>query len=137
MLCYPWGSEYIYAHRSLRLLAQRRAAAGIHTLRFDYFGTGDSDGDIPPEGMAELRRADRKWPLLATLLDTAEMYLKQHDRTIDSVASLSAYRVLTEGMCVPHVPTTTPSTRNCKRVARRARDSTRESMLDDTIAFST
>jgi len=46
VLCYPWGSEYVYAHRSLRLLAQRLAAAGIHTLRFDYYGTGDSDGDM-------------------------------------------------------------------------------------------
>ena len=52
MLCHPWGSEYIYAHRSVRHLALALCAAGFHTLRFDYFGTGDSagesgDGDIP------------------------------------------------------------------------------------------
>jgi uncharacterized protein len=46
VLCYPWGAEYVYAHRSMRQLALRLAAAGFHTLRFDYYGTGDSDGDM-------------------------------------------------------------------------------------------
>lgn len=45
ILCYPWGSEYIYAHRSIRHLATRLSMSGYHTLRFDYFGTGDSDGE--------------------------------------------------------------------------------------------
>ena len=45
VLCYPWGMEYIYAHRSMRQLASRLSAAGFHTLRFDYFGTGDSSGE--------------------------------------------------------------------------------------------
>ena len=46
VLCNPWGSEYIYAHRSLRQLALHLCAAGIHTLRFDYYGTGDSSGEM-------------------------------------------------------------------------------------------
>jgi uncharacterized protein len=45
VLCYPWGTEYIYAHRSMRQLALKLSASGYHTLRFDYFGTGDSSGD--------------------------------------------------------------------------------------------
>jgi alpha-beta hydrolase superfamily lysophospholipase len=45
VLCQPWGDEYIYAHRPLRQLAVRLAAAGIDILRFDYFGTGDSAGE--------------------------------------------------------------------------------------------
>jgi uncharacterized protein len=45
VLCYPWGMEYTYAHRTMRQLASRLAAAGFHTLRFDYFGTGDSSGE--------------------------------------------------------------------------------------------
>jgi uncharacterized protein len=45
VLCQPWGDEYIYAHRPLRQLAVRLSLAGFHTLRFDYFGTGDSAGE--------------------------------------------------------------------------------------------
>jgi pimeloyl-ACP methyl ester carboxylesterase len=44
VLCQPLGTEYTYAHRSVRQLAVRLAMAGFHTLRFDYFGTGDSAG---------------------------------------------------------------------------------------------
>jgi len=46
VLCHPWGSEYLYAHRTMRQLAVRLAAAGFHTLRFDFFGTGDSAGEM-------------------------------------------------------------------------------------------
>jgi uncharacterized protein len=45
VLCYPWGPEYIYAHRSMRQLAQKLSLSGRHTMRFDYFGTGDSAGE--------------------------------------------------------------------------------------------
>jgi len=44
VLCYPWGAEYVYAHRSMRQLALKLSECGFHTLRFDYFGTGDSGG---------------------------------------------------------------------------------------------
>lgn len=46
VLCYPWGAEYVHAHRTMRHLAVRLSAAGFHTLRFDYFGTGDSAGEM-------------------------------------------------------------------------------------------
>lgn len=45
VLCYPFGAEYMRAHRSIRELASRLAQAGFHVLRFDYFGTGDSAGE--------------------------------------------------------------------------------------------
>ncbi len=45
VLCHPWGSEYMHAHRSMRQLAIKLTVAGFHCLRFDYFGTGDSAGD--------------------------------------------------------------------------------------------
>jgi pimeloyl-ACP methyl ester carboxylesterase len=46
VFCYPWGPEYIYAHRAIRQLAVKLSTAGFHTLRFDFFGTGDSAGDL-------------------------------------------------------------------------------------------
>jgi pimeloyl-ACP methyl ester carboxylesterase len=45
VLCHPWGAEYIHAYRAMRQLAKMLTSNGIHTLRFDYFGTGDSAGD--------------------------------------------------------------------------------------------
>jgi uncharacterized protein len=45
LLCNSWGAEYLNAHHSLRVLAQRLCAAGFDTLRFDYFGEGDSGGE--------------------------------------------------------------------------------------------
>jgi exosortase A-associated hydrolase 2 len=46
VLCAPWGQEYIRAHRSVRQLGIQLNAAGFHVLRFDYYGTGDSAGDM-------------------------------------------------------------------------------------------
>ncbi|WP_407158770.1 serine aminopeptidase domain-containing protein [Bradyrhizobium sp. STM 3557] len=45
LLCNSWGAEYVNAHHALRVLAQRLCAAGFDTLRFDYFGEGDSGGE--------------------------------------------------------------------------------------------
>jgi len=44
VLCNPFGEEAIRAHRVFRVLASRLAREGVHVLRFDYFGTGDSSG---------------------------------------------------------------------------------------------
>lgn len=46
VLCHPWGQEYLRAHRSMCQLGRMLAASGCHVLRFDYFGTGDSAGDM-------------------------------------------------------------------------------------------
>jgi len=45
LLCNPFGQEAVRIHRFYRVLGDRLARKGIPTLRFDYFGTGESDGD--------------------------------------------------------------------------------------------
>lgn len=45
LICPPWGAEYMRSHRGLRMLAERLATAGYDSLRFDYSGTGDSEGN--------------------------------------------------------------------------------------------
>ncbi|QDP23806.1 serine aminopeptidase domain-containing protein [Bradyrhizobium cosmicum] len=45
LLCGSWGTEYTNAHRAMRVLSKRLCAAGFDTLRFDYFGAGDSGGE--------------------------------------------------------------------------------------------
>ena len=45
LLCNPFGQESMRAHRLYRVLAERLARAGIDTMRFDYYGTGDSYGE--------------------------------------------------------------------------------------------
>lgn len=45
LLCHPIGHEYTRAYRNLQQLAVALCAAGHHVLRFDYFGTGNSEGE--------------------------------------------------------------------------------------------
>jgi amino acid adenylation domain-containing protein len=44
LLCPAVGWEYTHAHWALHSLARLGARNGFHVLRFDYGGTGDSDG---------------------------------------------------------------------------------------------
>jgi pimeloyl-ACP methyl ester carboxylesterase len=44
VLCPPLGHELLCTHRAYRHLAERLAALGFPTMRFDYHGTGDSAG---------------------------------------------------------------------------------------------
>lgn len=46
VFCGPWGPEYLITHGALRRLALNLSSVGQHALRFDYFGVGDSAGEI-------------------------------------------------------------------------------------------
>lgn len=46
IVCPPIGQEYIRTHWSLRLLAKQLQRSGIHVLRLDYHGMGDSFGMV-------------------------------------------------------------------------------------------
>ena len=45
LLCNPFGEEASRAHRTYRVLATQLERAGYAALRFDYSGTGDSQGE--------------------------------------------------------------------------------------------
>lgn len=46
VLCPPIGQEYIRSHWTLRLAASQLARKGVHVMRFDYAGLGDSPGNV-------------------------------------------------------------------------------------------
>ena len=76
----PW--VFAWAQTRLNLPGWYGLGSGLAAAAWAGIAAGDSDGAIPPEGLAELRRAYREWPLLATLLDNAEMSLAKTDRAI-------------------------------------------------------
>ena len=53
ILCYPTGEDYIRSHRAFVRLAALLSSAGFHTLRFDYYGCGDSGGDSDQGGIRQ------------------------------------------------------------------------------------
>jgi uncharacterized protein len=61
VLCYPGVEEYNVSHSAFRKLATLLSRAGLHVLRFDYSGTGDSAGETgastPEDWVADIRAA--------------------------------------------------------------------------------
>jgi pimeloyl-ACP methyl ester carboxylesterase len=49
LLVSPLGIAYQRTHYALRLVAQQLGDAGLHVLRFDFHGMGDSSGNIGAE----------------------------------------------------------------------------------------
>ena len=56
LLCNSVLHEYERTHRALRQIAIQAARRGVHAMRFDYFGTGDSAGDCSEVSFARWRR---------------------------------------------------------------------------------
>lgn len=57
LLCPPIAQEHVRAHWAFRQVAASLARAGFHVLRFDWFGVGDSAGDLS-QATVERWRAD-------------------------------------------------------------------------------
>ncbi len=72
LLLNPYGWEALRAHRTLRTLALRLAAAGLDVLRFDYSCTGDSFGD----------REDASW----------DDWMEDADFALDELQSVAGLR---------------------------------------------
>jgi len=53
VLCNPMGPEAVRGHRAYRQLASLFNKARFHVLRFDYFSTGDSAGEVGEAGPAQ------------------------------------------------------------------------------------
>src|SRR5688500_19978584 len=56
LLCPPFGPEATRSHRLYRVLGERLARLGFGVLRFDYYGTGDSDGEFEEAACADWMR---------------------------------------------------------------------------------
>ena len=95
-----------------------------------WFGLGSGLAAVAetPDGVAEFRRAYREWPLLAVLLDNAEMSLAKTDRRIaarylalggrpDLTAAVLAEYDLTARLVLARSPATT----GCSPTARSSR----------------
>lgn len=46
VICPPLGYDLLSAYRTCRHAAEQLCARGFHVLRFDYYGTGNSAGDV-------------------------------------------------------------------------------------------
>lgn len=71
VLCYPFGQEYMRAHRAFRQLANLLTKAGFPVLRFDYSGSGDSAGASDAASLAQWQ--DDIATAMEELRDTAEV----------------------------------------------------------------
>jgi len=76
VMCYPFGGEYYAAYNACRSLADRIAGGGVHVLRFDYPGTGDSAGE-PEDFTAEslIESVDQAVDELRQIAEVDRVYL--------------------------------------------------------------
>jgi hypothetical protein len=92
LICNPFGQESIRAQRALRIVADRIARTGCSALRFDWYGTGDSDGDDEEVSIdrwiEDLQRADHELRVLSGCVSTTWVGLRL-GATMTALASSS------------------------------------------------
>lgn len=81
LICPPVGYEYMRCQFFSRTLAEELSSAGIPSLRFDYFGSGDSAGDEPEASLS-------RW-----LADLGEAAAELRGRTGAARVQVFAYRL--------------------------------------------
>lgn len=59
LLCNPFGQEAVRSKAMYRAFAERLMRVGVHALRFDYHGTGDSPGEGEEQGLKDWVRDTR------------------------------------------------------------------------------
>lgn len=62
VICKAFGQEAIRSHWVLTLLGERLASVGMAVTTFDYYGTGDSEGDCAEVSLA-VWKSDLRWML--------------------------------------------------------------------------
>ena len=74
LVCPPIGHEYMRTHRALRQVAVDLAGQGYHVMRFDYYGTGDSEGRDHDASLDDWRQdIQTAWSELGKVVDKDRM----------------------------------------------------------------
>lgn len=104
VLCNPLGQEAVRAHRAYRQLANLFGKARFHVLRFDYFGTGDSAGDVhegnPTQWIEDIRTASDELKDTAGVSRVAWVGLR-YGGTLAALASKDRKDIDTLVLCDP------------------------------------
>ncbi|MEM6472658.1 MAG: alpha/beta fold hydrolase [Planctomycetota bacterium] len=109
VICPPLGHEYIRSHWALRLLANQFARKGMHVLRFDYRGLGDSFGtphdvcsmsewtDDVGAAISQLKRLSGGDAVMLLGLRTGATLALQSAKERDDVHAVVAWEPVTDG----------------------------------------
>ena len=107
LMCPPLLHEHFRSYRFFSQVASELASGGVPCFRFDYFGTGDSEGDdnrfSPAEtrqdillAADELRRSSHGAPLILMGVRGSALFASRDARVVDA-AALWLWQPVTDG----------------------------------------